>query len=85
MNLALNIEKHLILVKNEDKTEQIDYCEYMNGKWVVIYHNNSNKDYNYSYNNVLWYKNPKIINHENSLVFESDQPLSGILKINRFW
>lgn len=84
MNLALNIEKHLILVRNDDKTEQIDYCEYVNGKWVVIYHNNSNKEYNYNYNNISWYKNPKIINHENSLVFESNQPLSGILKIIDF-
>lgn len=79
----MNIEKHLILVKGEDKTEQIDYCEYTNGKWQVIYHNNST-GYPYNYNNVVWYKNPKIVKQETCVVYDQDQPLSSITKILDF-
>jgi hypothetical protein len=51
--LILDIEKHLILVKNEDKTEQIKYCEYAQGWWEVSYYNN-NKEYKYNFINVVW-------------------------------
>lgn len=79
----MNIEKHLILVKSEDKTEQIDHCEYVNGKWRVVYYNNSTA-YSYNYINVVWHKNPKIINHETYVVYDNDQPVSGIVKILDF-
>lgn len=79
----MNVEKHLILVKDQDKTEQIEYCQYINGKWVVRYHNNDT-EYSYNYQNIEWYKNPKIINHETSIVYEFDQPLSGVVKILDF-
>ena len=81
--LTLNIEKHLILVKNEDKTEKIDHCEYVNGKWQVVYYKN-NKVYTYSFNNVVWLRNPKIIDHDNSVVYDNGQPISGIVKIFDF-
>ena len=79
----MNVENHLILVKDEDKTEQIDWFKYNNGKWQVKYHNNS-KVYSYNYANVVWYKDPKIINHETCVVYENNQPLSGIVKILDF-
>ncbi|MDD2215334.1 MAG: AAA domain-containing protein [Eubacteriales bacterium] len=79
----MNIEKHLILVKGEDKTEQIYYCQYVNRKWIVRYHNNS-AAYSYNYHNVEWHREPQIINHETSAVYELDQPLSGIVKILDF-
>ena len=79
----MNSEKHLILIKGEDKTEQIDYCQYVNGKWIVTYHKNST-EYSYKYHNVEWYKEPKTINHETSVVYELGQPLSGIVKILDF-
>lgn len=82
-DITLNIEKHLILVKCEDKTEQIDHCEYINGKWKVVYYNNSTA-YNYNYVNVVWYKNPTIIDHETYVVYDNDQPISGIVKILDF-
>lgn len=80
---TLNIEKHLILVKNEDKTEQIKYCEYGNGKWKVIY-NNNNTEYTYNYINIVWLKKPKEINAGTNVVYENDQPISGIVKILDF-
>lgn len=82
-DLTLNIEKHLILVKDEDKTEQIEYCKYVDGKWSVTYHKNS-KVYKYNYLNVVWHRSPRVINHETFIVYESNQPLSGIVKILDF-
>lgn len=79
----MNIEKHLILVKSEDKTEQIESCEYVNGKWNIIFHNNTTK-YTYNYHYVEWHRNPKIINHETSIIYEFDHPLSDIVKILDF-
>lgn len=79
----MNIEKHLILVKNEDKTEQIEYCQRDSGKWRVIYKNNGT-EYFYNYSNIVWYSDPKTIDHETFVVYEFDQPLSGIVKILDF-
>lgn len=79
----MNIENHLILVKDKDKTKQIDWIKYDNGKWQVKYVNNS-KLYSYNEVNVLIYKDPKIINHETCVVYENNQPLSGIIKILDF-
>ena len=78
----MNIEKHLIFVKSEDKTEQIDHCEYVNGRWRVGY--NNNRSYTYNYVNVAWYRDPRIINHETYVVYDNNQPVSGIVKILDF-
>ncbi|MDD4753746.1 MAG: hypothetical protein PHT78_10970, partial [Desulfitobacteriaceae bacterium] len=45
----LNIDKHLILIKGEDKTESISRCTYANGKWHVVFA--KDKTYSYNYNN----------------------------------
>lgn len=79
----MNIEKHLIFVKNEDKTEQIQFCERVNGKWRVVYCNNST-EYSYNYNNIEWYSNPGIIIDNGYIIFDKEQPLSGIEKIFDF-
>lgn len=79
----LNIENNLILVKDEDKTDEIEYCKYNNGKWSVKYFNN-NKVYTYSYINLKWYSKPNIIDAEKNIVYENDQPISGIIKIIDF-
>lgn len=46
----MNLEKNLILVKDEDKTAGISYCEYKNGKWQVQFRRG--KVYSYHYLNV---------------------------------
>lgn len=79
----MNIERHLILVKDEDKTEQISNCEYVNGKWQVVYHNNS-KVYTYNFINVIWLRGPKVIWRENLIVYSNNQPISGIEKLIDF-
>ena len=69
----MNIERHLILVNDKDRTDDIAYCKYLDGKWRVTYYNN-NKEYPYSYQNVAWHRDPKVINHETYIVYESNQP-----------
>ncbi|MRH41574.1 AAA family ATPase [Aquibacillus halophilus] len=79
----MNIEEHLILVKKEDKTEQIQSCEYEQKKWTIKYHNNS-KVYQYNYQNVDWFKNPKLIDPTTSVVYEKNIPISGVIRILDF-
>lgn len=78
--MKLNIEKHLILVKGEDKTEAISRCVYEHGKWRVTFTNNP-KTYSYNFLNVQWLKNPVSYNPAETVVYENNQPLSGVDKI----
>lgn len=75
----MNIDKHLILIKGEDKTESISHCMYENGKWKVEF--GTEKTYSYSYQNVKWYKNPNSINPTATVIFHNNQPLTGIDKL----
>lgn len=79
----MNIEKHLILVKDEDKTEQIAYCKYIDGKWSVTYHNNSTV-YTYNYLNVVWHRDPRVITMRLPLCMNLINPYPGIVKILDF-
>ncbi|SHH44578.1 AAA domain-containing protein [Clostridium intestinale] len=78
----MNIEKNLILIKGEDKTSKVTYCEYTNGKYQVTFDNN--KSYTYNYNNVNWLRNPVELNPETTILYKDNQPISGIDKILRF-
>lgn len=80
---ALDTEKHLILLKNEDKTEQIDVCNYYNDKWQIRYHNNS-KVYTYNVKGVVWNSDPNRIDINNNIVYVNNQPISGINNILDF-
>ena len=82
-HLALNDHDNLILVKNKDKTIDIDLCKYENGKWMVRYQNNQ-KVYSYSYENVVLYKNPNILDHHTCMVYENNVPISGVITIIDF-
>lgn len=78
----MNIEKHLILVKGVDKTEEISSCTYENGKWKVSYI--KGKTYSYNYNNVQWYKKPLLIDPVTTVIYKNNEPLSGVNKILDF-
>lgn len=79
----MDIEKHLIFVKDQDKTEQIEACYEQNGKWTIQYRN-SNKPYQYLRQNVEWYQKPKIVDGFTHNVYAEDQPLKGVVKIIDF-
>lgn len=79
----MNEDHNLILVKEDDKTASIAFCKYDNGKWMVKYENN-NKVYHYIFENIIWFRNPKISNPENCIIYENNHPITGIIKILDF-
>jgi superfamily I DNA and/or RNA helicase len=81
--LILNEDQHLILVKNQDKTGEIETCRYENKKWLITYKNNGKK-YPYNYLNVTWLKSPKTIDPETTIIYENNQPITGITRILLF-
>lgn len=78
----MNIDKHLILIKGEDKTKEISTCTYKNGKWQVRYGNG--KTHSYHYCNVEWLRDPVLLNSSTAVVYQNGQPLSGVNKIFDF-
>ena len=78
----MNIEKHLILIKGKDKTEEISSCTDENGKWQVEFA--KDKTYSYNCDNVQWLKNPVSLDPTTTVVYENNQPLSGVDKIFDF-
>ncbi|WP_297423931.1 AAA domain-containing protein [Clostridium sp.] len=79
----MNIEKNLIIIKNEDKTEDITYCSPItNGKRKITYKNNNT--YSYSSYNVQWSRECIEINPQTVIVYEKSIPISGITKIIKF-
>lgn len=79
----MNSEKHLIIVKGKDETEKIQSCNY-NGMWDIVYYNSAYKTYKYNNYKIQYYKDPIVIDHINSIVYENGQPISGICKILSF-
>ncbi|WIW70277.1 AAA domain-containing protein [Anaerosinus gibii] len=75
----MNIEKHLILIDDEDKTESISHCAYENGKWQINF--GKDKTYFYHYSKVKCFKEPDLRYPTTTDVYYNDQPLSGIEKI----
>ncbi|MEG0502948.1 MAG: DEAD/DEAH box helicase, partial [Cellulosilyticaceae bacterium] len=57
----MNIEKNLLLLKGEDKTEAIEYCQYSNGKYLVKFNENQ-QAYEYAHGSVQWFTKPEEIN-----------------------
>ncbi|NMA64553.1 MAG: AAA family ATPase [Syntrophomonadaceae bacterium] len=78
----MDIEKHLILLKGEDKTEAVTSCKYNEGKYEITFA--KGRTYFYNPVNVQWFREPVMIDPVTTLVFEDDQPISGIDKILDF-
>ncbi|MCH6265321.1 AAA domain-containing protein [Neobacillus citreus] len=79
----MNEDHHLIFAKGKDNTENIESCTYKDGRWLVKYKNNHHV-FQYNYENIKWYKNPKIKDPTTSLIYENNHPVSGITKILDF-
>jgi superfamily I DNA and/or RNA helicase len=77
------MEKNLILIKNIDKTDQVAFYKYHNGKWQIRFHNSS-KVFTYNEKNVVFCSNPRILNHTTKIVYANNQPISGINSIQDF-
>ncbi|WP_430787200.1 AAA domain-containing protein [Virgibacillus flavescens] len=79
----MDIRKHLILVNNKDQTVQIDFCQKQNNNWHIRYYNNS-QVYPYNEENIFSNSSPNTIDHKTSIVYENNQPISGINTILEF-
>jgi len=79
----LNIHNNLILVKGEDKTEQITSCKYMNGKYQISF-GSSTKPFSYAYLNVKWLSKPQSINTNTVKVSRKGKEFFNILEILQF-
>ncbi|SFC94983.1 AAA domain-containing protein [Bacillus sp. UNCCL81] len=79
----MNDDKDLILIKNMDKTEEIEFCELVKDKFEVKYRNSS-KSYCYNSLNVCWYKDPKVYDPKKWLVYENNSPVNGVFTILDF-
>ena len=78
----LNIEKHLILVKNEDKTQEISYCKREGNKYNISF--DQGKIYSYGCYNVQWFSNPTILDPSGTVIYQDNMPVSGVEKIFDF-
>ena len=78
----MNIEKHLILIKGEDKTEDISHCILENDRWQVTF--GKGKTYSYNNSNVQWLKDPITHSGETIVVYHNNFPVSGVDKIFDF-
>ncbi len=84
----MDIEKNLILIRNEDKTDQIFQCERSGDIYNITYKsNNHDMDtkpktvYPYHNSNAKWYTDPCEIDVHNIMVYENGNYLSNIVKI----
>ncbi|AZV58505.1 DUF2726 domain-containing protein [Clostridium sp. AWRP] len=82
----MNENEQLVLIKGEDKTEEVKYCSYdeLTGKYNVNF-KNSAKTYSYVYLSVDWQKAEQIIHISDDIaVYEGDIPLWGLDKVIYF-
>jgi hypothetical protein len=79
----LNIYNNLILVKGEDKTQEIESCTYINGTYQIIFKSNP-KPWVYAFANIQWLKNPIIITTDDLIISHNGIPLFEIERILQF-
>ncbi len=79
----MNIYFNLVLVKDEDKTQDITRCEYKNGKYEVVF-NSSARIFSYSYLNVRWIRNPQNIDTTSIKISHNGKNLFDIKQILKF-
>lgn len=80
----MNIEKNLIFIKGEDKTDKVEYCKYnsFTKKYDVTF--SGGAIFSYNYNNIVWIRDAKDINIDNKVVYVKDKPLVTVKKVISF-
>ena len=68
LGALMNVERYLILIKQEDKTADVIRYEYQSGLVNVIF-KTSDKIYSYARNDFKFYKDPKKIDVDQCDVF----------------
>lgn len=79
----MDINKYLILIKDEDKTEEIESFDVNKNKVDVVFKSNNTK-YQYSLDKVKIIENPTEVNINSCIVFSNGKQLFKISKILDF-
>ena len=81
--VIMDVNKYLVIIKNEDKTE--DIVSYENNKNLInIKYKNSEKVYTYSKSDFKLYKNPNEINIKDKKIILNQGYVYNIIKILKF-
>ena len=80
----MDINKHLIIVKGEDKTNNIISWRYDKYKPVVFIKFNGGKEYPYHTSDVKFLKDPKIIELNDRMLLKGNTPLSQVEQLLDF-
>src|SRR5699024_8957836 len=76
----LSIDTDLILIKNEDKTDEVESCVEKDDKQQVKFYRN-NKVYHFNKNNVIHFSNPEVYDGAVYIVYQNGNPLQSVKKI----
>ncbi|WP_326909818.1 AAA domain-containing protein [Sedimentibacter sp. MB31-C6] len=79
----MNILNNLVLIKDKDVTKDIVRCNYLYGKYEVIF-NTSKQVYTYSYLSVKWFRNPQNIDANSIKISHGGKVLFDIKQILQF-
>ena len=80
----LNLDKNLILIKGEDKTDSVLSWRFDKYKPVVYITYSNHKTYPYNSADVRFLKDPKIILLDDRIALRDEIPLSGAVTLQFF-
>lgn len=80
----MNARQNLIIANDKIITSDIDYCKYNTQTHKYDIHFHTGKMYSYNFNNVIWLKEPSVINPATVQVAHMGNKLFGISKIYIF-
>lgn len=75
----INYNNNLILIKGEDKTENIEKWEYVKGSYIITFR--GGKIFKYNYQNVVFCKDPQVIYIKDTIVLKCGIPLNNVHKV----
>ncbi len=78
----MNDQKHLILIKGEDKTSSILKLYYSEGKYNITF--NNEREYAYGFSNVEWHRDPEIVDVTQNEVTVSGEYVYNVKNILYF-
>lgn len=79
----MDMNKHLILVKNVDKTAEIKSCKFEHRKCLVTF-TSGTKEYTYRAVDIQWFRNPTYKDGSTHIVYENNQPIANVETILDF-
>lgn len=77
----MNIYKYLVLIKGQDKTEQIKHIEYKGGLCIVTFNNGT---YNYSRSDLVWMNAEKQIDCKGKIIYARGVNLNDVSNVIDF-